>query len=291
MGILRKPYKPKRLTPEERLEQRQKKQVDIELSIFDTENPTSLINVVPERMVATLYRLKPRLATILYSTECDLRKHLNPDERDERVRLGFWDEYNVSTRMNKRMAMSGVFQGIISYDTWVGVYEKIDNKMLWVLSPPVSYTSAMRSLLHKGTERLMEIMSLPIIDENGKADSKTIANILKAFQLVDLRVKGGIAQKLDIRQQSLNLHQAINPNDTNSLLNSRQLDTLQLEDLETLERRIEKARKDSRRLEIQLLDGPKPDLRGGDYESAMPKFRLEDMDKELGAIDIDEQAK
>ena len=75
------------------------------------------------------------------------------------------------------------------------------------------------------------------------------------------------------------------------MLNGRQLDTLQLEDLETLERRIDKARRDSRRLEAQMLDGEKPDLRGGDYDSPMPRFRLEDMDNELGAIDIDSQAK
>lgn len=289
---MRKPNSPrKKLSPEELLEKKQQKQVEIELSVFDTSNASSLINVVPERLVPILHRLKPRLASVLYSTENDLKKYLRPDERDERVRLGFWDEYNVSTRMNKRMALTGIYQGIISFDTWTGVYEQIDNKMLWVLSPPVSYSSAMRSLLHKGTERLMEIMSLPILDENGKPDSKTINNILKAFQLVDLRVKGGIAQKVDIRQQSLNLHQAISPSGTNDMLNGRQLDTLQLEDLETLERRIDKARRDSRRLEAQMLDGEKPDLRGGDYDSPMPRFRLEDMDNELGAIDIDSQAK
>lgn len=284
---MRKKYTPKKLTPEELLERRQKKQVEVELSIFDTSNPSALINVVPERMIPILHRLRPRLSTVLYSTESDLRKYLKPDDRDERVRLGFWDEYSVSTRMGKRMAMTGVYQGIISHDTWTGVYEQIDNKMLWVLCPPVSYTSAMRSILHKGTEELYEIMCLPIRDKDGNIDHKTINAKLKVFQLVDLRVKGGIAQKLDIRQQSLNLHQAINPNDANSLLNSRQLDTLQLEDLETLERRIEKARKDSRRLEVQLIDGEKPDLRGGDRNSPMPHFNLDKMDEELGAIDID----
>lgn len=284
---MRKKYTPKKLTPEELLERKQKKQVEVELSVFDTSNPSSLINVVPERMIPILHRLKPRLATILYSTETDLKKYLRPDERDERVRLGFWDEYNVSTRMQKRMSMTGIYQGLISHDTWTGVYEQIDNKMLWVLSPPVSYSSAMRSILHKGTEQLYEIMCQPIKNPDGTLDHKAINAILKVFQLVDLRVKGGIAQKLDIRQQSLNLHQSINSPDSNNLLNTRQLDTLQLEDLETLERRIEKARKDSRRLEVQLLDGPKPDLRGGDKNSPMPHFNLEKMDEELGAIDID----
>lgn len=284
---MRKKYTPKKSTPEELLERKQKKQVEVELSVFDTSNPSSLINVVPERMIPILHRLKPRLATILYSTETDLKKYLRPDERDERVRLGFWDEYNVSTRMQKRMSMTGIYQGLISHDTWTGVYEQIDNKMLWVLSPPVSYSSAMRSILHKGTEQLYEIMCQPIKNHDGTLDHKAINAILKVFQLVDLRVKGGIAQKLDIRQQSLNLHQSINPADSNNLLNTRQLDTLQLEDLETLERRIEKARKDSRRLEVQLLDGPKPDLRGGDKNSPMPHFNLDKMDEELGAIDID----
>jgi hypothetical protein len=207
---------------------------------------------VPTRLVPVLRRLEPKLHKVLTRTEGELRDHLQPDERDERVRLAFWDEYNHSTQCGKKMSLAAMLQGCMSWEAWVTVFEPSDKKMLWVLCPPISYQTAMRNILHVGTERLMEIMRLPIVDENGKADSKTIVNILKAFQLVDLRVKGAVMQKLQIQQQSLNVHATMNQDQVNMHMlpssNNVPVDTLQLEDLEKLERRLDRARRDGRRL-------------------------------------------
>ena len=222
-------------------------------TIFDLDNPEALISIVPTRLVPVLRRLGPKLHKVLTRTEGELRDHLQPDERDERVRLAFWDEYNHSTQCGKKMSIAAMLQGCMSWEAWVTVFEPSDKKMLWVLCPPISYQTAMRNILHVGTERLMEIMRLPIVDENGKADSKTIVNILKAFQLVDLRVKGAVMQKLQIQQQSLNVHATMNQEQVNMHMlpggnNQVPVDTLQLGDLEKLERRLDRARRDGRRL-------------------------------------------
>lgn len=222
-------------------------------TMYDTDNPDSLINIIPSRVVPVLHRIRPKMPRVLYVTECELRDYVKPDERDERVRLGFWDEYNHSSAMQKKMSLTSFLHGIMSWETWVTVYEPNDKKMMWVFCPPVSYQVAMRNILHKGTERLMEIMSLPLRDDMGKVDSKVVVNILRAFQLVDMRVKGAVTQKLQIQQQSHNINQNINMNGP-SIDSGTPIETLQLEELEKLERRIDKARRDSKRLVASLDD-------------------------------------
>lgn len=220
-------------------------------TIYDPENPDSLINIIPDRMKPVLLRIKDKMPRVLYCTESELRTYISPDERDERVRLAFWDEYNHSTHLGKKMSLAAFLHGTMSWEAWVTVYEPSDKKMMWVFCPPVSYATAMRNILHRGTERLMEIMNMPIVDENGKTDSKMIVNILRAFQLVDLRVKGAVAQKLHIQQQSMNVNHNINQ-DSPNVVTGQPLEALQLEDLEKLEKRIESARRDAKRLVKEL---------------------------------------
>jgi hypothetical protein len=219
----------------------------LEGTIYDPNNPDSLINIIPERVRPVLMRIKDKMPRVLFQTEGELRQYIHPDDRDERLRLAFWDEYNHATAHGKMMSLSAFLHGVAAWETWVTVYEPNDKKMMWMFCPPVSYQSAMRNILHRGTERLMEIMSLPILDDQGKPDSKVIVNILRAFQLVDMRVKGAVTQKLQIQQQSLNVHATINQ-DMPNIHTGLPVDTLQLEELEKLERRIAQARRDSKRL-------------------------------------------
>ena len=142
---------------------------------------------------------------------------------------------------------------------------------MWIFCPPISYQVAMRNILHKGTERLMEIMSLPIIDDQGKPDSRVIVNILRAFQLVDIRVKGAVTQKLQIQQQTHNINQTIGAGDVH-ISTGLPVETLQLEELEKLERRIEKARKDSKRLVASLDPAARKEYLDGIGEADLPRY-------------------
>ena len=267
-------------------------------TMYDTENPDSLISIVPSRVVPVLHRIRPKMPRVLFVTEGELRDYVKPDERDERIRLGFWDEYNHSTASKKKMSLSAFIHGIMSWETWVTVFEPNDKKMMWVFCPPVSYQVAMRNILHKGTERLMEIMSLPIMDSDGKPDSKVIVNILRAFQLVDIRVKGAVTQKLQIQQQTHNINQTINAPGVH--MSGMPVETLQLEELEKLERRIDRARRDSRRL-VSSLDEADREQFIEDYGSEAgsirgapshaPRLMNENLDAEivLPGISLDEQ--
>ena len=180
----------------------------VEASVLNPHQESSLLNVAPLKVVPLIMRVRESLPEIAVASEDWLRKYLKPDERDERLRLSFWDEYNIVTAgtYKRRMRIESILSGICNNNTWEKIYACNDKKLLWVLTPPKSYVQSMNYILHLGTERLSEIMSLPIKDGDGNVDHKAASLILKAFEMVDMRVKGGIIQKMQVEQKNLNVH-------------------------------------------------------------------------------------
>lgn len=230
--------------------------------LYDRSNPESLINILPTRLVPIFERVRGKLPRTLLSSEKEVRKYCEPDDRDDRVRLSFWDEYNASTAAGKRMSLQTVISGTCGWETWVGAYEPDDKRMCWIFTPPTSYVSQMRHILHRGTERLLEIMNLPMVDAEGKVDVKIANLVLRAWQLADMRVKGGVMQKVQIEQKSMNLN--VNAGDVESI--SGGVAGMDLEELESLERRIDNAKRDGYKYlkgmtkeQIELMSNPGPD--------------------------------
>lgn len=211
-------------------------------TLYDTDNPDSLINRIPQRLVPIFERVKAKLPKTLLSDEKTVRRYIEPDDRDDRVRLAFWDEYNASTQINKRMSLQAIISGTCSWESWITAYEPHDRRMCWIFTPPTSYVSQMRHILHRGTERLLEIINLPMLNDDGKVDVKVANLILRAWQLADMRVKGGVMQRVQIEQKSMNLN--LNADSTVDGLRA-QVSGMDLQELENLEQRIERAKKDS----------------------------------------------
>lgn len=211
-------------------------------TLYDTDNPDSLINRIPQRLVPIFERVKAKLPKTLLSDEKTVRRYIEPDDRDDRVRLAFWDEYNASTQINKRMSLQAIISGTCSWESWITAYEPHDRRMCWIFTPPTSYVSQMRHILHRGTERLLEIINLPMLNDDGKVDVKVANLILRAWQLADMRVKGGVMQRVQIEQKSMNLN--LNAESTVDGLRA-QVSGMDLQELENLEQRIERAKKDS----------------------------------------------
>jgi hypothetical protein len=211
-------------------------------TLYDGDNPDSLLNRIPARLVPIFERVKHKLPKTLLSDEKSVRRYVEPDDRDDRVRLAFWDEYNASTAAGKRMSLQSIISGTCSWESWITAYEPHDKRMCWIFTPPTSYVSQMRHILHRGTERLLEIINLPMLTDEGKVDIKVANLILRAWQLADMRVKGGVMQKVQIEQKSMNLN--LNAESSVDHLRS-QVSAMDLQELESLEARIERAKKDS----------------------------------------------
>lgn len=216
-------------------------------SIFNHDNPTSLINVCPKTMVNVLGEIEKAMPRMLLWSESELRKKCDVDERDERLRLQFWDEYNLATAQNRRMTLHGFIDGVTTHEIFVKFYLKRRMKMIWIITPPRNYATAMKNILDHGLTRMMEIMRLPIIDpQTQQPNLKVISQIVKTFQIVDLRVKGAIIQR--VQQSNVNFNADV------SEAAAAQLADMSLEQLEQLEQKLDKVE----RLEAKMVNALPP---------------------------------
>lgn len=217
----------------------------VEKVIFDTGNPNSLINRVWPQLVPYVRAVADVYPQYFLSNENRVKAFCKPDERDHRVRLKFWDEYYQSTQLDRKMDYMGIMHGAMAVDTWDHVYLPDRKKLLWVFTQPATYTSSMRHLLEKGMERLHEIMDMPLmVKRNGRLepDIRMISQVLKAFQLVDLRVKGSVVQRMQIEQRSVNLNHNVESNQDALKANLGMLSLKQLREMEDQLDRLEQKR-------------------------------------------------
>lgn len=205
---------------------------NLRVTFFDEGNPMSLINRVWPELVDPLIQVGHIFPNELFFYESQIRAFCRPEERDHRARLSFWDEYALACAKDRRMSKECVL-GDITPEIWRKVYLSNYRKLLFILHQPSNYASSMRHLLDIGIDRLKEIMEMPIL-RNGLPDHKAVANILKAFQLVDLRVKGAVVQRLQIDQRSLNVNQNFDVKGT-----ERELSFMGMDQLESMKRELE----------------------------------------------------
>jgi hypothetical protein len=174
-----------------------------EITVFDHDNPRSLINIVPERVSERIKEIPPEL----FQLEPKELEKLTPKKEftltDSRLRTAFWIEYGRSQEVMKNMRMDNVYGGICTapYFYQTVLLDKV--RLAYILQPPTNYNIAMEEALHLGVDRLREILDLPIIDENGKPNPKVADVILKTVQMLDMRVKGAIIQRIE--QKNLNV--------------------------------------------------------------------------------------
>ena len=219
---------------------------DLAFSIADAENPVSLVNVAPNIMKPAILKVVERSSVYFRMLERKLRYQARIAECDERLRLAFWDEYMVATSSGAQMRTHAfINQWTMPIEDFLKVFiQKPGPKLAYIIRPPVNYAASMRVLLNQGIEKLHEIMTLPVTDVDGKPNAAIISQILKAYNLIDLRVKGAIVQKMQIQQQNMNYNADVtqigNPRDAQII---QQLSSMSMEELESMERKMARLEK------------------------------------------------
>ena len=178
-----------------------------DIIFWEEGNPTSLINLVTDRLRELMRQLPPAL---LAMSEKDLKKKLDPTWLHDQLRLAFWDEYFLTIDNNERkMRPAAIYAQCCSKE---GFYNQIENPLFlaYLTKPPAGYMLKMRSLLDMAMERLREVLSLDLTNPNGTVNTKLIAEIVKIAALADNRVKGAVTQKIQIDGTQKNLNVNIN---------------------------------------------------------------------------------
>lgn len=225
-------------------------------SILDEENPASLINIVPTFMKEPIQRLTVNCPSYIGMDELFIRKEAKPSDRDERIRLSFWDAYHIATVEQRRMIITQFINShTISIEQFIRDYLRRPTvKLAYIITPPRKYGTSMRVLLDKGIRRIEEIMDLPIMKPDGTPNTSLIVQLIKTFQMIDMRVKGAIVQKMQIQQQNLNINADASDMQAASIDNQllQNLSSMTMADLENLERKMVRLGKMEKQLTSDL---------------------------------------
>ena len=112
-----------------------------------------------------------------------IRKKVRPSETTDRLRMAFWDEYNRAVHNRRRMNISNILRGVCSQGVWDRIYQTDRHKLLWIITPPKSYSLSMRQIAYRGLETLSQVMDRPIVGvEEHFSSDKRIGQILKYWK-------------------------------------------------------------------------------------------------------------
>lgn len=164
--------------------------------------------------------IKALPAKLIEATERELAEKFCPTETHIRLKIAFWDEYRRASRDKRAvMKIGNAVEGVCSRKFF---YERIIPDPLavaWLITPPPSENIVQKQLLQIGMRRLQEVLELPIMEEFEVKDKKTqqmrtvkkinvavIKEIRAITEMLMNRVHGGVIQRAQVDQRSLNLN-------------------------------------------------------------------------------------
>ena len=193
------------------------------ISILDEENRHALINLVPFEFKEKIKRIPIEYFEL---SEKDLSKISKPDDTMNRLKLRFWDEWQIAilSGLETDISIQAVYYGVCTEEYFYrNVFDNLKG-LAWVITPPADYVVTMRDVLKTGIERLKDIITLPLYeekyvkegreylrDEDGnylverKINKGVITEIRQIVSMLSDRVHGAIVQRLDVNQKSMHM--------------------------------------------------------------------------------------
>lgn len=199
-----------------------------EISIFNQDNPYSLLNLSPDRLKPIIMKVPTSVFTL---TETQFKEKYKPNEIDGRLKLRFWDEWQglmLRSLKKAKIDLSRVYYGICTQDYFEQVILKDPIKVANMIIPPFDYFTAMREILYCGISKIREIVLLPVTSEkvvtiDGKKktistiNTSLIGEIRRIVEYLSDRVYGQTPQRLEIEQKNLHAHVQLKQQDINAL--------------------------------------------------------------------------
>jgi hypothetical protein len=232
-----------------------------DIVLFDTQDPTSLINIVWIEFRPVLERVLAARPDLFQLSERRITRKADPDPLHRMLRIRFWQEYDVAQNGGRRMMQKDVTRGLCATEWWSRNINANPEMVAYIATPPPKYMMKMESMLDVALDNLMEIIELPIKDDKGKIDTRLISEKVKIFQMLDVRVKGAVVQKLAIHQK-IDQRTQISGGMAHS---DPMLDNMSLTDLEALDKSIASVKRQIERTQNrELLALPEPTTREAD---------------------------
>lgn len=174
--------------------------ISTDRAIADLENPQSLIYLVPPDIAKEITLLDQKL---LEMSEEELDERFpDPTASVMQVRRLFWLEFDRAIDNRQKMDMSRCYSGVVSRPGFMRMMTT-SRQLAWIINPPKEYLNEIEDLHYVGLRQIREILKAPVKLPNGMLDPKIADVKLKAWAMLDLRLKGGyISRSLQINHNT-----------------------------------------------------------------------------------------
>lgn len=222
------------------------KEVLHEIDLMERANPRSVINLVSDATQAHMFSALKARPDLFRMAEKELRKAVKPTATDSRLRLAFWNEYNLAQETNQAMRMASVYAGVCTRQYFEGYYLSEPRNIAWMLCPPASFIVAMEEMLSRSMDKLSDILDQDVVDEHGKVDVKLGELFLKIHLAIESRLKGAVVTRAEIRgeikQTNLNLNADMKDAREATLANQAIRKVMQIENVAEIGERLKQLR-------------------------------------------------
>jgi hypothetical protein len=175
--------------------------------IFDYQNERSIINITPT-VLSNSIKCIPR--EYLEMDMEELEKQVKPTKIEKAVKVLFWREYNRSQLTNTDLRMSALHIGVC-HESYL--YKKVFSNtktLAWILTQNIEDEMQLHLMYDKGLKRVEEILDCNIRKSNGEIDIKIAELVLKAYGMIENRVKGMATQRIEKKSLNVRLEETIN---------------------------------------------------------------------------------
>jgi hypothetical protein len=237
--------------------------------VWAQDDARSVLRLAPESFKRRMAEMPEEFKNL---DEPGLRKLITPTATDNQLRISFWLEYDrVQRELASKMEMTAILRGVITEDYFYTTYSKDLKRIAWVLIPPKSYTVKLTEMLELGLERLRDILVMDPNEKGGKKNTKLMELQLKIAAMMDMRLNGAIAQKLQVEQKNTNLTYQLRgtAQEIQNLVETR--------NMEDIDKKLEALRKK----DLMLSKGVHPDQKEIEVESTVVSTTSEAMDEPI----------
>lgn len=123
------------------------------------------------------------------------------------LRLRFWTEVDKARVMGQaKMHLEDLYSGICTEETYKNALLRLD-VVAWIFTQPVGYIDRLTDMLDIGLRNMREILAVPNVGLSGQLMCvKTASLKLKIVEMALLRLRGSVAQNLNIKSENYMEH-------------------------------------------------------------------------------------
>lgn len=172
-----------------------------------------------------------------FQLRTEVRRECGPMQKDfsllTRIRINFWNEYERAARVPEVMNHFHLWHGVCRADIYYNLFKKYPALYAWMVCPLAGYLLQRKELEFLAEERMVEVLSVSPVRDDGKVDSRLAKVQVEMYQILQDRIYGSVTQKISSEQKNLN----VNVNSNQSSEDSARTIAL-ITNVEELDRRI-----------------------------------------------------